>query len=86
MVPGGGGRGVLQISSDRGDGMGAKINTQKNPWGFKQNPKISLDQNLTPKKSNAQFLSHQKIPESIIWYNYHESSNCFEYHQKNLLN
>ena len=63
MVPGGG---VLQISSDRGDGMGAKINTQKNPWGFKQNPKISLDQNLTPKKSNAQFLSHQKIPESII--------------------
>ena len=44
-----------------------------------------MDQNLTPKKSNAEFPSHQKFPESIKWYNYDKSSNCFEYHQKNLL-
>ena len=31
MVPGGRG-GVLQISSDRDDRLGAKIKTQKNPW------------------------------------------------------
>ena len=36
-----GGGGVLQISSDRNDQMGAKITTPKNPSGFKQNsPKI----------------------------------------------
>jgi len=27
-------QGVLQISSVRDDGMGAKIKTQKNPYGF----------------------------------------------------
>ena len=42
-----------------------------------------MDQNLTPKKSDAKFPSHQKFPESIKWYD--KSSNCFEYHQKNLL-
>ena len=42
--------GVLRISSDRDDQMGAKIKTQKNPLGFKQNPKKSLDQNLSPQK------------------------------------
>ena len=41
--------GVLQISSDRDVWMGEKIKTQKNPLGFKQNPK-KLDQNLTPPK------------------------------------
>ena len=30
-----------------------------------QNPKTSIDQNLTRKKSNAEFPSHQKFPESI---------------------
>jgi len=30
--------------------MGAKIKTQKNPWGFQQNPKKSLDQK---KKKNS---------------------------------
>ena len=44
-----------------------------------------MDQNLTPQKSNAEFPSHQKFPESIKWYNYDKSSNCFECHQKNLL-
>ena len=57
-------QGVLRILSDRDDRMGAKIKTQK----------ISLDQNLTPQKSNAEFPSVQKFPESIVkWYNYYES-------------
>ena len=33
---------LLQISRDRDDRMGAKIKTQKNPLGFKQNAKKSL--------------------------------------------
>ena len=44
-----------------------------------QNPKKYLDQNLTPKKSLAEFPSHKKFPESIKWSNYHKSSDCFEY-------
>ena len=52
--------GVLRISSDRDDRMGTKLKTPKNPSGFKQNPKNSLDQNLTPKRSHAEFLSHIK--------------------------
>ena len=42
--------GVLRISSDRDDRIGAKIKTQKK----------SLDQNLFPKKSHAEFLCHNK--------------------------
>ena len=42
--------------------------------GKNQNPEKSLDQNLTHKKSNVEFPSHQKFPECIKWYNYHESS------------
>ena len=38
LEPGGG---VLQISSDRDDRMGAKIKTQKNPKGFKQGPEFN---------------------------------------------
>ena len=52
--------GVLRISSKRDDRMAAKIQTQKNPVGFKQNPKKSLDQNLSPKKTHAEFPSHNK--------------------------
>ena len=48
--------------------MGAKIKTQKNPLGFKQNPIKSLDQNLSPKKSHAEFPSHNKN-FCIKWYN-----------------
>ena len=40
------GEGLLQISSDRDDQMGGKS----------QNPKNSLDQILTPKKSHSKFL------------------------------
>ena len=49
---------LLRISSDRDDRMGAKIKSQKNPLGFKQNPKKSLHQNLSPKKSHAEFPSY----------------------------
>ena len=45
--------------------MGAKIKTQKNPLGFKQNPKKSLDQNLTPPKSHAKFLSHKNFQKAL---------------------
>ena len=47
--------GILWISSDRGDRKGAKIKTQKNPKGFKQNPKKPLDQNLTKKNPMLNF-------------------------------
>ncbi len=40
--------GVLGISNDGDDQMGAKFKTQKNPKGFQHNPKKFLDQKLTP--------------------------------------
>ena len=43
-------QGVLQISSDRDDRMGAKIKTPKNPW-----TKI-----YPPQKSHAEFPNHNK--------------------------
>ena len=49
--------GVLRISSDRDDRKGTKIKTQKNPYGFWQNPKKSVDQKLTSQKSHAEFPS-----------------------------
>ena len=45
--------------------MGAKVKTQKNPLGFKQNPKKSLDQNLPPQKSHAEFLTHKKFQKAL---------------------
>ena len=45
--------------------MGAKIKTQKNPYGFKQNRKKYLDQNSTPKKSNAKFPSHENFQKAL---------------------
>ena len=50
-------RGVLQISFDGDNGIRVKIKTQKNPFGFQHNPKKSLDQTLTLKKSHAEFSS-----------------------------
>ena len=47
--------GVLGISSDGDDRMEPKVKTQKNPLGFQQNPKKSLDQKLTPKKIPCRF-------------------------------
>ena len=49
--------------------MEAKMKTPKKSQGFKQNPRKSLDQNLTLKKSHAEFPSHKNNPESIKWYN-----------------
>ena len=54
--------------------MGARVKTQKNLLGFKQNPKKSLDQNLTPKKSHAEFPSHKNFQRNYaagIHVNYH---------------
>ena len=47
--------GVLWISSDRDDRMGAKIKTPKN----------SLDQNLASKKSHAKFPSHKNFQKVL---------------------
>ena len=84
-TPSGPGAGVLQISRDRDDRIGAKIKNQKHPWGFKQTPQNSLDQNLTPKKSHAEFLSHKNFQRNYtdgMRRNYHESSDRFEYSKK----
>ena len=62
-------RGVLQISSDGDDWMGAKIKTKKKiPRASKETPKKSLDQNLSPQKSLAEF-PRQEFPENFKWYN-----------------
>jgi len=81
LCPGGG---VLQISSDRDDRMGPKIKIQKNPKGFKQNPKKSLDQNLTPQKSHAGFPS-QKFPEELSGWNMLKLSTIMNLHVLNTL-
>ena len=47
-------QGVLLISSDRDDQMGAKIKTPKNPCGFQQNPGKSLDKKITFEKTHAE--------------------------------
>ena len=47
-------QGVLRISSDRDDQMGAKIKTRKHPCGFQKNPGKSLDKKLTPEKTHAE--------------------------------
>ena len=45
--------------------MGAKMQTPKNPWCFKQNPPKSLDQHYNPKKSHAEFLSHKNFQKAL---------------------
>jgi len=56
---------VLRISSVGDDQMGAKIKTHKNPQGFQQNPKKSLDQKLTSKKSHAEFLRLKSFQKGL---------------------
>ena len=53
QIPGGGG--VLRISSDGDDRMGAKIKTQKK----------SLDQKLTPKESHAELPSLKNFQKGL---------------------
>ena len=86
---GGGGGGVLRISSHGNDRM----------IEFKQNPKNFLDQKLTPKKCHDEFpnlRNSQRAVEDIthnkkgsqdmrVLPRYHESSDCFEYPKKSLL-
>ena len=59
--------GVLGISSDGDDQMESKVKTQKNPLGFQQNPKKSLDQKLTPKKSHVDFVGIPVTVKPIDW-------------------
>ena len=48
-------------------------------WGQKSNPpKISVPKCNPPKNPMPNFRAI-KFPESIKWYNYNESSDCFEY-------
>ena len=71
-------QGVLWISSDREDRMGAKFKTPKNPYGFKQ----------YAKKSHAKYPSCKNFQRNYaarIYGNDHESSYCFEYPKKSLL-
>ena len=69
-------RGVLQISSDGDDWMGAKIKTKKKSLGLpKKPPKKSLDQNLSPQKSLAEFPRHKNFLKTlnyIIWKEKHK--------------
>ena len=44
---------------------GKKSKPKKNPLGFKQNSKKSLDQNLTLKKSHAEFPSHKNFQKAL---------------------
>ena len=51
-----GGVGVLRMFNRPGSSNGRqKSKTIKNPSGFQQNPKKSLDQDLAPQKSHAEF-------------------------------
>ena len=63
LNPGGGGG--LRISSHGNDRMRAKLETQKNPLGFKQNPKNFLDQKLTPKKYHDEFPNLQNSQRAV---------------------
>ena len=55
---------------------GQKLKPQKIPRASKKPPKKSLDQNLTPQKSHAEFPSHKNFQRNYvarICGNYHES-------------
>ena len=54
-------------------------------WGQKSNsPKISVPK-CNPSKNPMPNFRAIKFPESIKWYNYNESSDCFEYPKNSLL-
>ena len=88
------GAGVLRISIDGNDRMGAKIKTQckRNAYGFRQNPQKISGPKITPSKypmPNFQALKVQESRTSLVLLysqnyaagmcgHYHESSDCFE--------
>lgn len=49
-----------KIPTDEDDQMGAKINSQKNPWGLQQNPN-NLWKKINPTKKTMQNFSTLKI-------------------------
>ena len=56
--------------------------TQQKSLGLQTEPKNSLDQNLTRKNLKSRAEPQKFL--GIKWYNYHESSDCFEYPKKSL--
>jgi len=58
------GGGIFHVSSDGDDQMGAKIKTQKNPWGFQRNPKNPWNK-INPTKSHAEFPSLKKFQKGL---------------------
>ena len=87
-LPGGerGGGGVLRISSDGDDRMGAKIKAPKNPQSFQHTQQHHWTKHQSPQKSNSRKTSlivfySQNYAAGIRWH-YHESSDCFEYSPK----
>lgn len=60
---------------------GQKLKPPNIPRASKKPPKNSLDPNLTPKKSHAEFLGHKNFQRNYvarICGNYPESEDCFE--------
>ena len=70
-LPGGGGRGgVLRISGDRNDQVGAKINPPQKSRGLQTKPHKNCGPKLNPQKIPCQISVPKKFPESIhIRYN-----------------
>ena len=67
--------GLLWISSDRDDQIGAK----------KQNTEKSLDQNLTPKQSHAEFPNHKNFQKALNDFLAQKNRNISFEHPKNSL-
>ena len=65
--------GLLWISSDRDDRIGAK----------KQNTEKFLDQNLTPKQSHAKFPSHKNFQKALNDFLAQKNRNISFEHPKN---
>ena len=82
---------TLTIRGPRGVGGGGTPDFKWQGWsngGKSQNPQKSLVQNLIPQKSHFDFPCHKNFKKyyvAMICWNYHKSSDCFEYPQKSLL-
>ena len=77
------GGGVLRISSERDDRIGAKSKTPQNRLGFKQSPNKSPDQNFTPQKFHADFPSHKIFQKGLNDLTRKNRNNSFEYPKPN---
>ena len=64
---------------------GGKNQNPKKSLGLQTKPKKIPGPKFNPQKLQCQISQPWKFPESIKWYNYYESSNCFENNQKSVL-